>query len=406
MLSFKPDSLSYQLHCCPLFRGIDFSEAYLPAVIGSMNAYFEKATPYPAGLLSGGSVCPNFSVELEEFEGDPERDALMFYLLNHLMSVLSAKVHPYESLGEYAFIPKFYQEQLAFLSTRMFFYLLLICTRESRHIKNPSSDGIYSTIATKFGLPAKTFNAKIRGSGSTASAASLRNSPPDMKIGPYVKSLQYIFYHGNFTGGYGGKAWGKVTDCLVAYVTGKFSAEMMMDTAFTLCHNNGPIFNKGMLFEGYSHEIYKILDVQRSGQIPKMLANKETKHHSNSNLVAAVQALRKLFPGEFSGYVDWIKVKSLGALKDYSDLIEKQKMMEGGLKSPSGKKTKSLLDEVSLLKKAKFVAMLDKEAAHADMEVSYDEDEDDSFGGLSPLKASKQIEIMPDLFVTLTEIKR
>ena len=59
-----------------------------------------------------------------------------------------------------------------------------------------------------------------------------------------------------------------MTDCLVRFVSGEFSAEMMLDTVWTLAHNGGPIFNKGQFYACTANAL-RILDVQRSGQIPE-----------------------------------------------------------------------------------------------------------------------------------------
>ena len=132
----------------------------------------------------------------------------------------------------------------------MFFYLLLICTRESRHTKDAVSSPFIKGLGKKYGDGCTGFWSSIKGTGSSGAAERLRNSPPDVLLGDYTKFLADMFNGGQFSGGYGGVAWGAVAVVLRDYSIGAISAEMMMDTAFTLCHNNGPIFNKGMLFNG------------------------------------------------------------------------------------------------------------------------------------------------------------
>jgi hypothetical protein len=46
--------------------------------------------------------------------------------------------------------------------------------------------------------------------------------------------LSLIFNKGKWQGGYGGKAWGSIADCLLALVTGEYSPEMFCDLAFAL----------------------------------------------------------------------------------------------------------------------------------------------------------------------------
>ena len=103
-----------------------------------------------------------------------------------------------------------------------------------------------------------------------------------MTIGKFCEALAWQFYHCKWAGGYGGKKWGVVTDCLVRFVKGEFSAEMMMDTVWTLSHNSGPIFNKGQFYGMYGHNLYRILDVQRSGQVPEaVLFDAPIKFHAD-----------------------------------------------------------------------------------------------------------------------------
>ncbi len=68
---------------------------------------------------------------------------------------------------------------------------------------------------------------------------------------------------------YGGPKWGEVADCLRSYVTGQTSAEALLDTAFTLAHNNGPVFNKGYIYKHHTNRLIQILDIQAKGQIPQ-----------------------------------------------------------------------------------------------------------------------------------------
>lgn len=390
MQSFKPDSLSCLIHSCGLFRKVDMSSADLPSVVKELNSYMSWQTPYPKGFS------PAVAFSKEPLEGVPEVDALMFYLLNHLVSVVCKEVHPYESLGKFLPVVELYREQLAIRSTRMFFYLLLICTRESRHTKNAATLSFSNAVKTKFGVGVYEFHRSIRGSGSTSAVERLRNSPPACSMGTFVQFLQYAFYHGSFSGGYGGHAWGKIADCLANYVLGSYSAEMMMDTAFTLCHNNGPIFNKGMLFNQYTHEIYKILDVQRSGQIPALLAAKETSYHSNNVIAPVLSLLRSVMPEEFGSYVDWFKVEALGALKSYPKQKEAQKAkglapgvpvsVTTGLKFSKDNLKKALLgDDVPV-----GVDISDLVEGEEDMDTS---------------SLAKWLQIMPNLKVQIVEVR-
>jgi hypothetical protein len=113
-------------------------------------------------------------------------------------------------------------------------------------------------------------------------------------------------------------------------VYGEFTPEMFGDTAFTLAHNNGPMFNKGMLYSNYSSEFKKILDVQRSGQIPQYLSEKVFIGDVVPTYMAEAVVV---FPAELTGTVDWYKVEALGALGNYA-LLKKKQVLAG--KGPQG----------------------------------------------------------------------
>ena len=54
-------------------------------------------------------------------------------------------------------------------------------------------------------------------------------------------------------------------------LTGTTSMEMLVDTGYTLAHNGGPIFNKGMMYTHYDSHFLTILDLQRAGQMLDLL---------------------------------------------------------------------------------------------------------------------------------------
>lgn len=247
----------------------------------------------------------------------PEIEALWFYAMNHGMAEIQKRFAPYEPLGTFLEFVETYHSMIGPKAVRAFYYLMLICTRESRHVH--SSDHLDKDVEKLFGKAAIDFNHSIRGVGSSSAYKAFLNTPPMLSLGDYVGSLRHIFYTGKFSSGYGGPAWGQVADCLCSFVNGEFTAEMMMDTVWTLCHNNGPIFNKGMLYANYSGRLVRILDVQRSGQIPALiLSDNATKPYVQPELSQLMVWLQEKFGTEVVGnFVDWFVVEQLGAKHSY-----------------------------------------------------------------------------------------
>ena len=173
-----------------------------------------------------------------------------------------------------------------------------------------------------------------------------------------------------------------------AVVNGTFSAEMMLDTVWTLCHNNGPIFNKGLMYSMYSDQLVRILDVQRSGQVPELIA-----HDAKVQLFVTPAmktffqtAMSKFAPGTFRPYVDWEVVKLLGAVHSYPAELAEQQSKHG--MSPAAKEAKKIAEAK---KKADAIKAAEaaKKAAEAHAEF---------------LKSNW--EMMPGTYVKKIEIKR
>ena len=60
--------------------------------------------------------------------------------------------------------------------------------------------------------------------------------------------LYTMFSEGSWEEGYGGSAWADIAKHGLDFVQGKINAEMFVDQAFSLEHNNGNMFNKDYLF--------------------------------------------------------------------------------------------------------------------------------------------------------------
>lgn len=360
-LSLEEDTLAFQCGIRPSLQLRDMSKVPLQAAVGALRDF--------SALSNLQELAPSSGIA-EPVCGNPEKDALLFYLLNHATSVVRQRVHPLQPLGKYAKILDLYHDQLALRSTRMFYYILLICTRESRHDKS----SVNYALKDKYGSAITNFHLSIKGKASLTAADMFKSSAPECTIGDYTAFLAEKFYTGAYSSGYGGKAWGKVADVLRDFVWGKLTAEMMMDTAFTLCHNNGPIFNKGMLYEMHTKPaLEKILDVQRSGQIPQLIGQ-DPFHTSglDSSVKAAWVMCRDILGTAFDGHVDWYQVEALGALKSYPQEKSMQAQKYG---VPANAKSKMEVEA------AKLEALL----ATAALEAS--------------LKAKSQIEVFPKQFI-------
>lgn len=276
-------------------------------------------------------VIPRARVLFESYEPNaiPDYEALKFYCLNHLTSILQQKFHPDERLPDWALeVVEAYVAEVVAQSMRMYTYLLAITTRENRHQYAYSAAFKKMHLKTfgDFSEPLSLFhNEKIKGKGEGQAVSTLFNFPPDVPFGTYVRHLTVSFNSGSWSTGYGGKAWGTVSKCFEDCVFGRTSLEMMVDLGYALAHNNGPIFNKGMMYQTYSGNFLNLLDLQRSGFIPTSVllagnAHVSVKQYVNQKTFGKLNKQCQRVQAELGGiptYVDYYKVAAFGVSGNY-----------------------------------------------------------------------------------------
>jgi hypothetical protein len=245
----------------------------------------------------------------------PEDQAIQFYLTNAVFSALAQKVENHQPLNAtQQWAMDHYYAGLHDMGLRAFFYTFLICTREARHGDysgaKPSIKDLYGDIKFFKNIP----------DDANQIMNHLTNNPPDYDLKTFTNLLVHAFEPGalaKYGGSYGGAKWANVAKPLRDFVHGTITMELFLDTVWTLVHNGGPIFNKGMMYKSYNQEqLWRILDAQRAGMIPNLVWNKEStyvKPHHTKFLTEC----RKEFPGLGEAQVDWQAVVSLGALGHY-----------------------------------------------------------------------------------------
>ncbi len=308
MVPFRKDTLAY-FKARPLFQLRNMAAMPVAGASQSIRVYEQHLTTQEALV---------------------EPAAVEFYFMNHAFAEVSRRYDVNEPLpASVQWVCDNYVMLANALAVRMTYYLLLICTREVRHLKS----GPYKTaLATKHGEAFANF-VKNLPHDSTAAANRLRNSPPDMLLGDYTKALAHTFHKGLYNSSYGGPKWGVIADVLDNFVHGRISAEVMLDTAWTLAHNTSPIFNKGMLWAHYTADLVKILDVQRAGMMPQLLNDIVNGDAKITNVGSYQKTLWEKVAdalGEpMKGYVDWARVMKLGAVKQYPKELAAQVQKHG-----------------------------------------------------------------------------
>lgn len=248
----------------------------------------------------------------------PEREALRFYLAQHAYGEVARRRPQYETLnGDDLFFVENFHKVGSDVVRRAFYYLFLICLRESRHGKS----AVAGNILLKLGNDAYAFYGKwmmLKGDGSEKALALLNDTTVGDEIGAIARVTRTAFYTPyGFNSGYGGPKWGAIADVLCAFLDGETTPNQMLDSMWTLEHNNCSIFNKGMLYETSTEAKTKrdILDLQRAGMIPAAILAKDhrVEHFLNAEIKETAARLRAAYPDAI-GTVDEAKLKALGAL--------------------------------------------------------------------------------------------
>lgn len=195
-------------------------------------------------------------------------------------------------------------------SLRMFYYLMTISAEEAAfgHAKN---DGLFDFIETNTSVDAAKWARSLIGRDH-GGRAGLFSKVGSATAGECIKATEMIFRFAQWNGGYGGLPWAQIAETAGEVIRGQNSLDLMVDKAFTLCHNNGAIFNKGHFYTHYCSQYYTILDVQASGQIPNAVHSKHSAPGFSSSAVTAVhKEFSALFKEEFQQPLDMSKITSM-----------------------------------------------------------------------------------------------
>lgn len=242
----------------------------------------------------------------------PESEALLFYLHSHAAAQV---VQSGNFSGNRSAVLDLYVSEATSQAARIFYYLLFICTREARH---QHGNAVYSKLHG-ISKAAADFLVYIRSMSESSSVEALKQNPPEASVGDYASALKTLFFNGHWASSYGGKPWGNIADCLLKFVSGAISAEIMLDTAWTLAHNCGNIFNKGMLYNSANSDaLLCILDVQRAGQIPRLIRQRPgwVAGHVDTGAADCLKSIQGLLGEEVcpGDVVDWDAVVAAGAV--------------------------------------------------------------------------------------------
>lgn len=163
--------------------------------------------------------------------------------------------------------------------------------------------------------PLAVYHKSIVSARATTVLYELTKNTPAVSLGAYVDYLVGAFGL-SFSSSFGGSKWEAIAKCLQGFVNGAVSASVMLDTSFTLSHNTGPIYNKGMFYLG-STDLIHTLDTQRAGLIPNFVHSVGLDWVTTEGVIADGVLLGE----DFTVPVDYQLVMDLGSVDNYSDNV-------------------------------------------------------------------------------------
>lgn len=272
--------LTYLLN--PMFDKIDVSDIHVSRLLTELEGFRNKYNKKVA----------------------PETEALKFYFLNHIFHIMKTKFNESEILDDEMI--KIAEKHIVLtneIAKRLFFYNILIAIEEANFMYKQESS-FYDFLERSYG---KEFSDWVNnGFGKTLTSFGKLN----MTCGEFSAAMVSVFAFAKWQHGFGGKGWVPIATSVADCIHGIVSFEQMADQAFSLCHNNGSMFNKGHLYDHYSSFIYKILDIQDSGQIPQWIGENLNNKYIDKEIRGIYEIVAKRFPAEITGSLDQSLIKN------------------------------------------------------------------------------------------------
>ena len=190
---------------------------------------------------------------------------LKFYFYNHVGSLIEQEFGGLRDLPkDLAGLLERRQKETNLVAKQMFFQVIASTHGHlfTSYGGNWYKPNFWEFFETNYGKPMKDF---FKSQPNSYQFHNWVGRFPDVTCGEFLKGTHATFV---FCGSGSAKAWAGISRLGADIVTGHISLEGLADQAFSICHNGGSILNKGHFFSVCTSTMYKMLDVQDSGQIP------------------------------------------------------------------------------------------------------------------------------------------
>ena len=263
----------------PLFEAMDFSHVRLKDLVAEISACEKQK-----------KMCPQTA-------------AVTFYLLNHGMHVMRSQLSPLTPLNaELAFVAEAHITQTNTIAKRMLCHTILSTVVEMHYLCQ-QRPAYYQMLADQYGDNFAKFAKDTQGSRSHLKKL-------DTDCGNFAGGMMSIF---SFSDWAYRKPWTKITGLVYQCVKGEISLENFTDQSLSLCHWGGSILNKCHLFHCNNDDLFKILDVQDSGQIPQWVGKNLSSSYVSEEMKRVHAILMKYFPDQMTGPINQALIQNSAA---------------------------------------------------------------------------------------------
>lgn len=218
----------------------------------------------------------------------PESDALMFYLVNNIWHTINSRYGEYEDLPDNVYdLVKECNKLSVQICKGVFFHTCLV------------GDGMLATYLGNLSDSQKDYFKISYGEGFLKYLENKSNRSIDgLNLHQFLGGMSNVYSIQKLI------PWGKPYSMIVKTIhkisNGNTSLYAGCDNVWSLCHNGGTIFNKGIggIYKVSSNFIFDILDVQDSGQIPAWVNENRNNSYVTKKMITLLDSYYKLFPEE------------------------------------------------------------------------------------------------------------
>lgn len=166
-------------------------------------------------------------------------------------------------------VSKLRQEIVEGLAEQFAAYLDMAVGGEFRHAAHVCSSTSVAALAAKGPLHAELLKEATSGYNAGRHAMWGRWKEVREKHGlAALEVVRDVFNEGKWDSSFGGKKWGTAAEILLRYLSGEDSKLLFVDTAFSLQHNTGCIFNK--IYD--TNGLQSLLNAKAEGYVDELVA--------------------------------------------------------------------------------------------------------------------------------------